>query len=90
VKDRDQRLSSAAEVAQKLRQFSKTAAGKPARTRRRQWIAAAVLALVAVGAASGWSLYRWSKRQWARYEAIPLAHTFADQGDYLDIHSVEG
>jgi eukaryotic-like serine/threonine-protein kinase len=83
VKDRDQRLSSAAEVAQELRQFSKTAAGKPARMRRRQWIAAAVLALVAVGAASGWFLYRWSKRQWARYEAIPLAHTFADQGDYL-------
>ena len=83
VKDRDQRLSGATEVAQTLRRFSKAAAEREARTRRRPWIAAAVLVLLAIAAASGWLLHRWSKRQWARYEAIPLARTLLDKGDYV-------
>ena len=83
VKGREQRLGSAAEVAQALKQFSETAAERKTRSRRRRWIATAALVLLAIVAGSGWLLYRWSKRQWARYEAIPLARTLADKGDYV-------
>jgi hypothetical protein len=41
-----------------------------------------VLALFSVAGISGWFLYRSSRRQWARYEAIPLVHALAEKGDY--------
>jgi serine/threonine protein kinase/formylglycine-generating enzyme required for sulfatase activity/dienelactone hydrolase len=88
VKDREQRLSSAAEVAQVLKRFSETAAERKIRTRRRRWIAASAIVLLAIVAASGGLLYRWSKRQWARYEAIPLARTLADKGDYVGAYQL--
>jgi formylglycine-generating enzyme required for sulfatase activity len=39
------------------------------------------MVILALFGAGGWWAYGASKRQWARYEAIPLARTLADRGD---------
>jgi predicted esterase len=81
-KDRHQRPNSAADVARALKQVAERVAARPARARRQRVVAVA-LGLVLTGfAAIGWWMYRSSKQQWARYEAIPLARTLADNGDY--------
>lgn len=82
AKNREQRPPSSAGVARELKRFSSVAFNPIARTRRRRLTAAAVLVLLALVGAAGWSLSLWSKRQWARHEAIPLARTLTDQGDY--------
>ncbi|MGH8245068.1 MAG: protein kinase domain-containing protein [Gammaproteobacteria bacterium] len=83
VKDPDQRPGSAAHVARELKQFSSTAVDLEVRRRRRYLPVGAVVVLLAILGTSGWFLYRSSKRQWARYEAIPLVHTLADKADYV-------
>jgi serine/threonine protein kinase/formylglycine-generating enzyme required for sulfatase activity/cephalosporin-C deacetylase-like acetyl esterase len=82
VKDRERRIAGAAEVAHGLKRFAENAAERKLRTRRRRWIAASILVVLAVAGASGSLLYGWSRRQWARYQAIPMARTLADKGDY--------
>lgn len=82
MKDKEQRQWPAAEVARTLRRLSETPSETPP-AKQRKLVAFAALALVAVALASCWFLYRWSKQQWARYEAIPLARTLADKGDYI-------
>jgi eukaryotic-like serine/threonine-protein kinase len=82
VKDREQRLHSAADVARKLEHLRETPADRKARTRRRRLLAAAVVVLLAIGSVSAWRLHLWSKQQWARYQAIPQARALADTGDF--------
>jgi serine/threonine protein kinase/predicted esterase len=82
VKDRELRIGSAAGVTQKLERLRETPADRKARTKRRRLLASSVAVLLAVGSTSGWLLHRWSKRQWARYQAIPQARALADNGDF--------
>jgi serine/threonine protein kinase len=83
VKDPEKRLGQADEVAGRLKQFAESAAGREARRRRQKWIAAAVVVLLAAASICGWLAYRWSKRQWARYEAIPQARSLFDEGNNI-------
>ncbi len=80
VKDREQRCYEAADVARILRRFSKP---QPVRSRWNKWLAASVVLVLSVAVASGWLVYRWSERQRARFETIPLARTLIDEGDYV-------
>jgi len=80
-KERHQRGTSAGTVAQELERLAESLAARPARARRQKVVAAATMVILALFAASGWWAYGASKRQWARYEAIPLARTLADKGD---------
>ncbi|HEU0004592.1 MAG TPA: protein kinase [Terriglobia bacterium] len=86
MKDRQQRPASSAEAARELKRFSTTALDPKLRTRRRLLIAASAVALLSIAGASGWFLHRSSKRQWARYEAIPLVHKLADSGEYVSAY----
>jgi serine/threonine protein kinase len=83
TKDAERRLGPSDEVARRLKLFAESDAERAARERRRRWTAIAAVAVVAIGCVSGWSVYRWSKRQWARYEAIPQARSLFDQGNNL-------
>ena len=80
-KERDRR-NSAAEVVQALKRLVESVAARPTRSRRQKVVGAAVVLVASLLSASGWWAYRVSKQQWARYEAIPLARTLADNGDY--------
>jgi serine/threonine protein kinase len=80
TKDPEKRLGPSSEVARSLKQLAEFDAQRPARERRRRWTAAAAGAVLTVASVSGWSVYRWSKREWARYEAIPQARSLFDQG----------
>lgn len=88
MKDPEKRLSRADEVTRKLKQLAESCADRKARRRRQQWAAAAVLVVVAIACACGWFVYRWSKGQWARYEAIPQARSLFDQGNNLAAYRV--
>lgn len=81
VKDRERR-QSAAEAARELKRLSSKDAEAAAGMQRRRFVAVAVLALLVIAGASVALFHRWSKRQWARYEAIPQIHTLTDKGDY--------
>jgi serine/threonine protein kinase/formylglycine-generating enzyme required for sulfatase activity/dienelactone hydrolase len=81
MKDRERR-HSAAEVARELKRLSSKEAEPAVAMQRRRFVAVAVLALLVIVGASGALFHRWSKRQWARYEAIPQIHTLTDKGDY--------
>src|SRR5262249_15189492 len=83
TKDAERRLGPSDEVARRLKPFAETDAERAARERRRRWAAIAAVAVVAIACVSGWLVYRWSKRQWARYEAIPQARSLFDQGNNL-------
>jgi hypothetical protein len=83
TKDSEKRLGPSNEVALRLKLIAESDAQRPARERRRRWIAAAVAVVVIIASGSGWWVYRWSKREWARYEAIPQARSLFDQGKNL-------
>jgi predicted esterase/predicted Ser/Thr protein kinase len=88
TKNRDDRPVSAGEVARELARLSDAAAGRGARARRGRVAAAAgVMALATLGAA-GWFVHRSTKREWARYEAIPQARALADKGDFAGANRV--
>ena len=83
VKDPEKRLGQAEEVAGRLKQFAEAAASSEVRRRRQKWTAAAVLALLIAAISCGWMVYRWSKKEWAKYEAIPQARSLFDQGNNM-------
>src|SRR5262249_13979101 len=83
TKDAERRLGPSDEVAQRLNPFAETDAERSARERRRRWATIAAVAVVAMACVFGWLVYRWSKREWARYEAIPQARSLFDQGKNL-------
>jgi eukaryotic-like serine/threonine-protein kinase len=87
-KDRDQRYGSAEELVRDLERFSGfTQPAEHSRNARRTMVA--VLAgLCMVGAIAGWLMYRSSKRQWARYEAIPQARALAEQGRFAAAYNM--
>jgi dienelactone hydrolase/cbb3-type cytochrome oxidase subunit 3 len=87
-KDRHQRRNSAAAVAQELKRLAESVAARPARARRQRVVAAAAIVILVLFAAGVWWAYGVSKRQWARYEAVPLARTLADRGDYTGAYRV--
>ena len=87
-KDRHQRRNSAAAVAQELKRLAESVAARPARARRQKVAAAAAMVILVLFAAGVWWAYGVSKRQWARYEAVPLARTLADRGDYTGAYRV--
>jgi serine/threonine protein kinase len=76
MKDRERR-HSAAEVARELKRLSSKEAEPAVAMQRRRFVAVAVLALLVILGASGAFFYRSSKRQWARYEAIPQIYALA-------------
>jgi pimeloyl-ACP methyl ester carboxylesterase len=81
AKERASRPSTAAKVAYELRQYFETEVGRAKSMRRRSLFVGAVLLVLVIMGACSWFLYRWSKREWARYEAIPQARALADKGD---------
>jgi serine/threonine protein kinase/dienelactone hydrolase len=82
VKEREQRLCSMADVSRNLERLHENPADRKARTKRRRLLAASMVLLLSIVGVSGWRLHRWSKQQWARYEAIPQARALADTGDF--------
>jgi hypothetical protein len=76
MNDRERR-HSAAEVARELKRLSSKEAEPAVAMQRRRFVAVAVLALLVILGASGAFFYRSSKRQWARYEAIPQIYALA-------------
>ena len=80
VKDREKRLSSAAEVERRLQQLSKTAAGSETRTRQRVWIAVAATVVLSLGT---WFGVREYRARWARDVAIPQVERLIAEDNYL-------
>ena len=87
-KDRHQRRNSAAGVAQELKRLAENVAARPVRVRRRKVAATAAMLILVLFTAGVWWAYGASNRRWARYEALPLARTLADRGDYTGAYRV--
>jgi formylglycine-generating enzyme required for sulfatase activity/predicted Ser/Thr protein kinase len=86
-KNRDLRYATAADVARDLEdvlsEFSAiTVPALPAKPRWR-WFAASAALLLLVLALGGWWYHGWSRRQWARNEAIPQAQRLLEENRSL-------
>lgn len=87
-KDREQRYPSAEEVIRDLERFTGIARPAEQSQKGRGAIVAALVGLCVVVTIAGWLMYRSSKRQWARYEAIPQARSLAEQGRFAAAYSM--